>query len=126
MSENLWAFDQLRRKGIDAGLQSAAKERQDTNPDYTICVQPDSSPARRRCLLTVNNRLPTESLLAGSFEVSAGSGDTVHLSRSYMWINSGAPFDVLSLEADDITEAEIKRLALDFVDDFFLQVQTRT
>ena len=69
MSENLWAFDQLARRSIDTGLQSAANERQDANPDYVIEGQRDHSSARRRCLLTINNRLPTKPLLAGSCEV---------------------------------------------------------
>jgi hypothetical protein len=123
MSENLWAFDQLARRSIDAGLQSAANERQDANLDYVIEVPLDRSPARTRCLLTIKNGLPTKPSLAGSCEVSAGPGDTVLISRSYWWTNNGTPFDVLPLQAAEISEAEIKRLALDFIDGFFREVQ---
>ena len=123
MSENLWAFDQLVRRSIDTGLQSASNERQDANPDYMIDVQLDRSPARRLCLLTIKNRLPTKPLLAGSCEVSAGPGDTVLISRSYLWTNNGVPFDVRPLQAAEISEAGIKWLALDFIDSFFREVQ---
>jgi hypothetical protein len=126
VQENLWAFDQLaRQKGIDTGLKSAANERQDTNSDYAISVEPDSPPARRRCLLTIQNRLATKFLLGGSFEVSAGSGETVYIKRSYLWTNDGKPFDVVLLKTNAITEAEITRLALDFIDNFFEQVEAQ-
>jgi hypothetical protein len=88
MSEDLWAFDRRARRGIDTGLQSAANERHDANSDYVIDVQLDGSPARRRCLLRIKNSLPIKPLLEGSFEVSAGSGDTVQISRSYQWIKT--------------------------------------
>jgi hypothetical protein len=124
--ENLWAFDRLARsKGIDAGLQSAANESQDANPGYVICVQPDFSPSRTRCLLTVKNQSSTKLHLGGSFEVVGGDGDTVDIKRSHLWTNNGNPFDIATLDADAITEAEIRRLALDFINDFFRQVRSQ-
>lgn len=116
---DLFWFDGLARRAIDPALETVRKEAEDRDPDYAVTVTPTASPSRDRCLLTVANRHVTMALMSGGMSIIAASDGKVRIEHAFRWVDSGKPIVVATLNSADVTDAEITRLAREFVDDFF-------
>ena len=119
---DLFWFDGLARRAIDPALETVRKEAENRDADYAVTVTPTASPSRDRCLLTIANRVATKALMSGGFSVISVSDDKVRIEHAFRWVDSGKPIVVVTLNSADATQAEITRLAREFVEDFFKRV----
>ena len=116
---DLFWFDGLARRAIDPALETVRKEAENRDADYAVTVTPTASPSRDRCLLTIANRVATKTLMSGGCSIIAVSDGKVRIEHSFRWVDSGKPIVMATLSSADVTQAEIARLAREFVDHFF-------
>jgi hypothetical protein len=119
-------FDRLASKTIDGALRAVVGENRTKYPGYIIDEQLDPSPTRERCLLVIKSSDAREmSRLTGGLDVGKASGDKVQVRKSFAWHNSGQPDVIAVFERDRVAEADIQKLASDFVAEFFAQLPDR-
>lgn len=108
-------FDILAARAIDPVLNAITMEN-DSDPDFVISVQPDYSPTRSRCLLTVRARSPAESARrTASLVIRAESDEIISVERCLSLVDGGKPQLVASLGHVGVTREAIEKLARDFV-----------
>jgi hypothetical protein len=122
MTTDLQQFDRLARRSIDPALDSVVAEANKRHSEYAATIQPTATPFRHECLLTITNRDPINFQLAGSLSIAQASHDTVRIEHSFRWVDHGKPLVAATIAIADVTEAEITRLAYEFLDRFFQRI----
>jgi len=121
---NLQAFDQLAEQAIDPAFQTVANDNQTRHPDYIVSPELPSSVFRTRCRLTITNSHPQKCGLTVSLIISEDSrNEAVTVEECDPTNQDGKPRVVATLKWAEVTREHIERLARNFVDDFFRQVQ---
>jgi hypothetical protein len=118
MTELFW-FHNLADKEIDGALQAVAAEGPGTaHHEYTVSAHTMGPIARTSCSLSITHSNPTKPSLKGDFVVSA-VGDKVQVSQSFDWEKDGALLPLATFDRQDVTAAEITKLAHEFRGKFF-------
>jgi hypothetical protein len=112
----LFSFDRLARHAIDPVFNAIADEHK-VDPNFVISVQPNYSPPRDRCLLTIKDKdAARKPLRTADLTIRQGADESVLVERSCGLVDEGKPRVVDTLRYADVTTANVERLVRDFID----------
>jgi hypothetical protein len=117
MTELFW-FDRLARREIDAALSRVKAENGDRDPGYIVDDHLDGSPARDRCRLSITSPHATSPHMVGAIVIRA-AGDRVMVEHHFGWHDEGKAILIDNLDQTHVTQDKIASLARDFVAEFF-------
>ncbi len=120
MAELFW-FDRLARREIDAALSRVKAENGDRDPGDMVDDHLDASPARDRYRLSITSRHATSPRMVGAIVIRA-AGDSVTVEHHFGWHDDGQAVLIDKLDKAHVTEEKIVTLARDFVAEFFRQL----